>query len=79
MLIWSQGAKILFMKKDIHPIYYKSKIDCACGAKYSIGAAKEHMSVEICSQCHPFYTGKERLVDTAGRVEKFKARLKAKK
>ncbi|KKT41264.1 MAG: RpmE: 50S ribosomal protein L31 [Candidatus Giovannonibacteria bacterium GW2011_GWA2_44_13b] len=63
------------MKKDIHPVYYKSKIDCACGAKYSIGATKERLSVEICSQCHPFYTGKEKLVDTAGRVEKFKARM----
>ncbi len=75
MLIYSQGAKILLMKKDIHPVYYKSKIDCACGAKYSIGATKERLSVEICSQCHPFYTGKEKLVDTAGRVEKFKARM----
>lgn len=63
------------MKKDIHPGYYKSQIDCACGAKYSVGATKERMSVEICSQCHPFYTGKEKLVDSAGRVEKFKARM----
>ena len=75
MLIYSQGAKIVFMKKDIHPAYFQSKIDCACGAKYSIGATKDRMSVEICSQCHPFYTGKEKLIDTAGRVEKFKARM----
>lgn len=62
------------MKKDIHPQYYETKIECACGAKMSIGAAKEKMAVEICSNCHPFYTGKEKLVDAAGRVEKFRTR-----
>ena len=62
------------MKKDIHPKYYQAQIECACGAKYNVGASKEKMAVEICSACHPFYTGKEKIVDAAGRVEKFKVR-----
>lgn len=67
------------MKKDIHPKYYEAQIECACGAKFSIGSVKEKMSVEICSHCHPFYTGKEKLVDAAGRVEKFRARVESAK
>ena len=62
------------MKSDIHPKYYKAQVECACGAKFSVGATKEKMAVEICARCHPYYTGKERLVDAAGRIEKFKAR-----
>ena len=63
------------MKSDIHPKYYKEAIiTCACGAKHKLGATYEKMGAEICSNCHPFYTGEEKLVDTAGRVEKFKAR-----
>ncbi len=65
------------MKKDIHPKYHDSRIECACGAKFNIGATKEKMAVEICSNCHPFYTGREKLVDAAGRVEKFRARAAA--
>jgi len=65
------------MKKDIHPKYFeKAEVACACGAKFSVGSAVEKMNVEICSQCHPFYTGKTKIVDTAGRVQKFEARLK---
>lgn len=61
------------MKKDIHPAYYPSTtITCACGAKYTTGSTVESMHVEICAHCHPFYTGKQKLVDTARRVEKFK-------
>ena len=69
------------MKTDIHPPYVAdAKITCACGNIIHTGAIKKDMSVEICSACHPFYTGKEKLVDTAGRVEKFKAKVaKAKK
>lgn len=68
------------MKKDIHPNYYpNAKVTCACGNSFSVGAAKEKMEVEICSACHPFFTGKEKLVDTAGRVEKFKARAAKKR
>lgn len=64
------------MKKDIHPKYYdKASIRCSCGNIIKTGAAKPEMSVEICSACHPFYTGKEKVVDTAGRIEKFKKRL----
>jgi len=64
------------MKKDIHPKYYpNATIRCSCGNVIKTGATKPEMKVEICSACHPFYTGKEKTVDTAGRVEKFKQRL----
>jgi large subunit ribosomal protein L31 len=64
------------MKADIHPKYYpKAKVTCACGAVHELGATYESKSVEICSACHPFYTGKQKLVDTAGRVDKFKNRM----
>lgn len=67
------------MKKDIHPKYYDdAKVKCACGNKFTVGATKEEIEVEICSNCHPFYTGKEKIIDTAGRVEKFKKRLEKK-
>ena len=63
------------MKKDTHPTYFpKAEITCSCGKTHKIGSTKEKMEVEICSNCHPFYTGTEKLLDTAGRVEKFKAR-----
>jgi large subunit ribosomal protein L31 len=63
------------MKADIHPIYYpEATATCACGATYTVGSTKEKINVEICSACHPFYTGADKLMDTAGRVEKFKAR-----
>jgi len=66
------------MKKDIHPKYYNNaKITCACGATFSVGSTEPEIHVEICSQCHPFYTGKEKLIDTAGRVDKFRARVEA--
>ncbi|MFH1012671.1 MAG: 50S ribosomal protein L31, partial [Candidatus Peregrinibacteria bacterium] len=65
------------MKPDIHPIYHsQAKVRCACGATYTIGSTKESYSIDICSNCHPFYTGKQKLVDTAGRVDKFLARQK---
>ena len=69
------------MKKGIHPQYYPgAHIQCACGANLKVGATKENIPVEICSQCHPYYTGKEKIIDAAGRVEKYKARAsKAKK
>lgn len=63
------------MKKDIHPTYFgKATAECACGNKFTIGSTKEHIQVEICSNCHPFYTGTEKTLDAAGRVERFKAR-----
>ena len=68
------------MKKDIHPKYYeKARIVCACGNSFTIGSTKELIEVEICSKCHPFYTGKEKLVDALGRVDKFRKRLAKKK
>ena len=61
------------MKKDIHPTYHAdAKVVCACGNKFTVGSTVKEIHVEICSNCHPFYTGKERLVDTAGRVDRFK-------
>ena len=61
------------MKKDIHPKYYSdAKITCACGNIIHAGATVAEMKVEICSACHPFYTGKKKLLDTTGRVDRFK-------
>ena len=72
------------MKKDIHPKYnLKTKATCACGATFEVLSTMPEIRMEICSQCHPFYTGNEKVMDTAGRVERFKKRqaasLKAKK
>jgi large subunit ribosomal protein L31 len=60
------------MKADIHPKYEKATIKCACGNTIEVGSTKKDISVEICSQCHPFFTGKQKLVDTAGRIERFR-------
>jgi large subunit ribosomal protein L31 len=66
------------MKKDIHPKYnIKAKATCACGAVFEVGSTMPEIKIEICSQCHPFYTGKENLLDTAGRVERFNKRRAA--
>lgn len=63
------------MKKDIHPKYYpKAKITCACGNVREVGSTVENISVEVCSACHPLYTGKQKFIDKAGRVEKFRVR-----
>ena len=59
------------MKTDIHPDYKPIKVRCACGNEFEAGSTKSEIRVEICSQCHPFFTGKQKLVDTAGRVERF--------
>jgi len=64
------------MKKDIHPKYYpEAKIICACGTIIITGSTRPEMKVEVCSACHPFYTGKKRLVDTAGRLDRFQKRF----
>ena len=60
------------MKTDIHPKYDETTIKCACGNSVTVGSTKKDISVEICSQCHPFFTGKQKLVDTAGRIERFR-------
>lgn len=63
------------MKKDLHPTYFEdAKVVCACGNTFSVGSTKEKIEVEICSNCHPFYTGNEKVIDAAGRVEKFKSK-----
>jgi len=63
------------MKKDIHPTYYpECKVTCACGNAFITGSTQPELKVELCSACHPFYTGKQKLVDTARRVEKFQAK-----
>jgi large subunit ribosomal protein L31 len=73
------------MKKDIHPLYFpNATATCACGHTFTIGSTKEKIEVEICSNCHPFYTGMDKVIDAAGRVEKFKSKrakaaLKSKK
>ena len=67
------------MKKNIHPPYFpNAKVKCACGAEFEVGSTKEFLEIEICSKCHPFYTGKEKIIDTMGRVEKFRKRLEKK-
>jgi len=68
------------MQKKIHPAYYSNaRVKCACGNKFETGSTKEEIAVELCSACHPFYTGKQKLVDTARRVEKFQAKVTAQK
>ncbi|MEK7537298.1 MAG: 50S ribosomal protein L31 [Patescibacteria group bacterium] len=64
------------MKKEIHPQYYSdAKVRCACGNQFIVGATVPEIKIEICSNCHPFYTGKGKMADTKGRVERFKKRL----
>ncbi|HEC30407.1 MAG TPA: 50S ribosomal protein L31 [Candidatus Yonathbacteria bacterium] len=68
------------MKKDIHPTYFpQAQVKCACGNTFKIGSVMENIDVEICSACHPFYTGEEKIIDTGGRVERFKKRAAATK
>lgn len=67
------------MKKGIHPIYTEAKVICACGETFVTRATKKEIRIEICSKCHPFFTGKQKLLDTAGRVERFQKRYTKKK
>jgi large subunit ribosomal protein L31 len=60
------------VKSGIHPEYNKIVAKCACGSEFELGSVNKEIHVEICSSCHPFFTGKQKLVDTAGRIEKFK-------
>lgn len=67
------------MKPDLHPIYFqKAGVKCACGNSFTVGSTKEFIDTEICAQCHPFYTKKEKVLDTLGRVQKFKDRASKK-
>ena len=67
------------MKADIHPNYVTSTVKCACGNTFQTRSVKPEIDVEICSSCHPFFTGKQKLIDTAGRIEKFQRRYGKKK
>ncbi|MBW1893295.1 MAG: 50S ribosomal protein L31 [Deltaproteobacteria bacterium] len=60
------------MKNDIHPKYFESTIKCACGNALQAGSTKKDIKVEICSKCHPFFTGKQKLIDTGGRIDRFR-------
>ena len=60
------------MKNGIHPEYYKTTVRCACGNEFETGSTVKEIAIEICSKCHPFFTGKQKLVDSAGRVERFR-------
>ena len=63
------------MKTDIHPKYYpNAQVVCSCGNTFTTGATKEHIRIEVCSACHPFFTGEQRIVDTGGRVERLRRR-----
>lgn len=67
---------MFYMKKGIHPPYFKeAKVTCACGNIFTVGSTMEKIRVELCSQCHPFYTGKQKFVDSARRVEKFREKV----
>jgi large subunit ribosomal protein L31 len=59
------------MKPDIHPQYQQTNVHCACGEEFTTGSTKNDLRVDICSKCHPFFTGKQKLVDTAGRIDRF--------
>lgn len=65
------------MKEKIHPKYFpNAKVVCACGNSFTTGSTQQMLKVEVCSKCHPFFTGEQRIVDTAGRVERFKRKYK---
>jgi large subunit ribosomal protein L31 len=67
------------MKEKIHPKYYdEAKVVCSCGNTFTIGATQPTLKVELCSKCHPFFTGEQRIIDTAGQIERFKKRYKIK-
>ncbi|HEX9069350.1 MAG TPA: 50S ribosomal protein L31 [Ktedonobacterales bacterium] len=63
------------MKNEIHPEYHDATVTCACGNTFTVGSTKTSLKVDVCSKCHPFYTGQQRILDTAGRVERFNRRF----
>jgi large subunit ribosomal protein L31 len=63
------------MKTGIHPNYVEATVTCACGNTFTVGSTKPQMRVDVCSKCHPFFTGQQRIIDTAGRVERFRRRF----
>lgn len=80
MIFQVKMVNIKIMKKNIHPKYYpEAQVECTCGNRFTVGCTKEFIQIEICSKCHPFYSGKGKLVDKMGMVEKFQKRLAKKK
>lgn len=73
-VIVMRAKEVKHMKEGIHPKYQKAIVRCACGETFETGSTKKELKVEICSKCHPFFTGKQKLVDTGGRVDRFKKR-----
>jgi large subunit ribosomal protein L31 len=74
-MVSAQAARIeRAMKADIHPDYVPAHVRCTCGNEFETRSTKANLNVEICSACHPFYTGRQKLVDTGGRVERFRRR-----
>ena len=69
--IGPKGSEKEIMKTGIHPNFIEATVTCACGNTFKTGSVKQNMRVDVCSNCHPFFTGKQKLVDTAGRVERF--------
>ena len=63
------------MKTEIHPTYHQAQVTCVCGNTFTVGSTAETIRVEVCSNCHPFYTGTQNIVDTAGQVERFQRRM----
>lgn len=82
LAVYNSIAKKIYrgkvMKKEIHPDYKKTVIKCVCGNEIETGSVVENLTVEICNNCHPFYTGNQKIVDTEGRIEKFKKRYQQK-
>jgi large subunit ribosomal protein L31 len=75
MLIAQIRKKVNYLKDNTHPEYFEATVKCACGETFKTGSTKKELRVDICSSCHPFFTGKQKLVDTGGRVEKFKKKF----
>ncbi len=71
-------CEVTVLKEGIHPQYHKAKVTCACGETFETGSTQKELRVEICSKCHPLFTGKQRVVDSGGQVEKFRKRLEKK-
>ncbi len=67
------------MRDAIHPEYFKASVVCVCGNKFEVGSTKKELALDICSACHPFFTGKHKLLDTEGRIERFRKKYAAKK
>lgn len=76
MQITVASDKIIRMKVDIHPIFHQAQVICACGNKFTVGSTQEIIHIELCNKCHPFYTGEQRFVDSASRIEKFQKKQK---